>query len=253
MHSWKQLIDTIWQTGDRDITFALPAIFRSEAALVPPELKHFVQEARFGTDAFHLLPFCVLILTTAQHEDSLPPNASKISIESVDWHRAGANICTGENMRTVARCTCCPKEYTRARRFGGWANTKREAYLELLAKLLDAAEAPLSDRATEFGPFNDPADNLSADSTEETNGGASAERLCKVCGCSLILHSTTEKPSWSRVMDSVTVPAGINVTDGTSGFQVAKEAWQPLLKSITIGRHRVASSDKVQRTIYPCA
>ncbi len=99
-----------------------------------------------------------------------------------------------------------PRGYTRTRRIGGWANTKREAYLELLAKLLDAAGAPLSDQATEFGPFDDSADDLSADSTEDTNGGASAERLCKGCGCWLIPHSMTEKPSWSRVMDSSHLP-----------------------------------------------
>jgi hypothetical protein len=120
-----------------------------------------------------LLPFCVLILTTAQHEDSLPLNASKTSIESVGFHRKDC--------------------------------------------------------------------------------GASTEGPLKVCGCSLIPHSMTEKPSWSRLMASRHRMAGINFTDETSGLQVATKAWQPHLKSITMELHRVASSDKVQRTIYPCA
>jgi hypothetical protein len=60
------------------------------ALWVPPELKHFVQEARIGSDAFHWLPFCVLILTTAQHEGSLLLDASKMFIESVNFHRGDA-------------------------------------------------------------------------------------------------------------------------------------------------------------------
>jgi hypothetical protein len=47
--------------------------------------------------------------------------------------------------------------YTRTRRFGGWAVTKREQYLDLFAMQLNADDAPLSDRATEFGPFDDSA------------------------------------------------------------------------------------------------
>ncbi len=88
-----------------------------------------------------------------------------------------------------------PSGYTRTRRFGGWANTNREQYLELFARLLDAADAPLSDRATEFefGPLED---------SSVDQAGCSSERLCKVCGCLLIPHSMTPKPSWASVMNS---------------------------------------------------
>ncbi len=46
-----------------------------------------------------------------------------------------------------------PSGYTRTRWFGGWSNTKRDEYLERFAKLLGAAEVPLAEGATDFGPF----------------------------------------------------------------------------------------------------
>ena len=39
------------------------------------------------------------------------------------------------------------------------------------------------------------------DSTAD-QAGCSVERLCKVCGCSLIPHSMTPKPSWASIMNS---------------------------------------------------
>ena len=45
---------------------------------------------------------------------------------------------------------------TRTRRLCGWSNIRRERYLELFAKQLDADEIPLPPEATEFGPFDFP-------------------------------------------------------------------------------------------------
>lgn len=92
-----------------------------------------------------------------------------------------------------------PSGYTRTRRFGGWANVHRERFVERLAILLEAEDAPLSEEATEFGPFEDgPSDDSSADQEP----GPSAEPLCQVCGGSLIPHSEIPKPGWACVMHS---------------------------------------------------
>jgi hypothetical protein len=49
------------------------------------------------------------------------------------------------------------------------------------------------------------------------------------------------------------LPRWCHVTDGTSSLPVATKIWQPFLKSITIVCLQIASSDKVQHTIYPSA
>jgi hypothetical protein len=90
-----------------------------------------------------------------------------------------------------------PAGFTRTRRYGGWANTRRDQYLELFAKQLDAADVPLADGATDFGPFEEPVDLQT-----ELQPGVTVNQLCKICGCSLIPHSESPKPSWSQVMDS---------------------------------------------------
>jgi len=88
-----------------------------------------------------------------------------------------------------------PAGYTRTRRFGGWSNLRREQYLELLAKQLDAAEIPLPPEATEFGPFDD----LAASGEDEHK---SCPGPCPKCGSQLIPHRFQEKPSWSLIMAS---------------------------------------------------
>jgi hypothetical protein len=88
-----------------------------------------------------------------------------------------------------------PAGYTRTRRFGGWSNIRRERYLELFAKQLDAAEIPLPPEATEFGPFDD----LAADAEDEHK---SCPGPCPKCGSQLIPHRFQEKPSWSQIMAS---------------------------------------------------
>ncbi len=43
-----------------------------------------------------------------------------------------------------------PKGYTKTRRYGGWSNGRREAYLEQCSKQLDAIDVPLSPQTCEF-------------------------------------------------------------------------------------------------------
>ena len=92
-----------------------------------------------------------------------------------------------------------PSGYTRTRRFGGWSNSRRELYLELLAKQLNAAEFPLPPDATEFGPFDDLDQSGSDDHW--------ASPPCCQCGGQMIPHRLQTKPSWSQIMASSHRPA----------------------------------------------
>jgi len=89
-----------------------------------------------------------------------------------------------------------PSGYTRTRRFAGWSNTRRESYLELFAKLLEAAEFPLPPEATDFGPFED-----------LSSSGEDDHQPCPKCAGPLIPHRYQENPSWSWIMDSPHRPA----------------------------------------------
>ena len=91
-----------------------------------------------------------------------------------------------------------PKGYTRTRRFGGWSNVRRDQYLELFAKQLDASEIPLSEDAMDFGPF----DSQERDEGEVDLGPESFDSCCPRCSGQLIPHSETSKPSWAHVMGS---------------------------------------------------
>ena len=86
-----------------------------------------------------------------------------------------------------------PAGYTRTRRFGGWSNTRREQFLELFAKQLESTEAKLPAGATDFGPFEESADESQTEIEIQ---------LCKTCGCSLIPHSQSPRRSWATIMDS---------------------------------------------------
>lgn len=83
-----------------------------------------------------------------------------------------------------------PSGYTRTRRFGGWSNTKRAEFLELLAKQLCATDVPLAKGATDFGPMEDLTEGAQAAEDQENRGA----EPCQSCGGSLIPHSTQPKP-----------------------------------------------------------
>ena len=85
-----------------------------------------------------------------------------------------------------------PAGFTRTRRFGGWSNTRREQFLELFAKQLESTEANLPAGATDFGPFEESADESQTESEIQ---------LCKTCGCSLIPHSQSPRHSWATIMN----------------------------------------------------
>jgi hypothetical protein len=88
-----------------------------------------------------------------------------------------------------------PKGYTKTRRYGGWSNPRREAYLEQCGKQLDAIEAQLSPTACDFGPFEEPADQ--------------AESLCASCprcGGQMIPQGPRDKRPWSEIMNSTACP-----------------------------------------------
>ena len=89
-----------------------------------------------------------------------------------------------------------PKGYTKTRRYGGWSNPRREAYLEQCSKQLDAIEAPLSPQACEFDPFADPA-NDTDDACES----------CPACGGKMILQRQRKKPRWHEIMTSASRPS----------------------------------------------
>ncbi len=89
-----------------------------------------------------------------------------------------------------------PKGYTKTRRYGGWSNPRREAYLEQCSKQLDAIEAPLSPQACEFDPFDDPA-----------NDTDDAWKSCPACGGKMILQGQRKKPSWHKIMTSASRPS----------------------------------------------
>jgi hypothetical protein len=94
-----------------------------------------------------------------------------------------------------------PKGYTRTRRFGGWSNTRRKQYLELLAKQLDRSEIPLPEEAMELGPF-DSQENEKDGDDQENLVPEPLDRPCPHCRGQLIPHRQTDKPRWDQIMHS---------------------------------------------------
>jgi hypothetical protein len=84
-----------------------------------------------------------------------------------------------------------PKGYTKTRRYGGWSNPCRDAYLEQSSRQLEAIDAFLSETAVEFGPFD------AVESTDEESCKA-----CPDCGGEMILQREADRPSWRDVMAS---------------------------------------------------
>ncbi len=89
-----------------------------------------------------------------------------------------------------------PKGFTKTRLYGGWSNTRRGVYVERCCHLLEAADAPLSDDACEFGPF-DPL---------EPQGDDDSSPTCPSCGQPMIPQGEISKPSWQDVMASADRP-----------------------------------------------
>jgi hypothetical protein len=90
-----------------------------------------------------------------------------------------------------------PKGFTKTRRYGGWSNTRRSAYVERCSHLLDASNAPLSPEAEAFGPF-EPLD-------EDSEVPAQSHPPCQRCGAAMIPQGIQEHPtklSWRHVMAS---------------------------------------------------
>lgn len=85
-----------------------------------------------------------------------------------------------------------PKGYTKTRRFGGWSNTRRDAYLERCSILLEAASDDLPAAAVDFDPlaFEQDAEPI----------------CCPGCGSEMILQREVLQPSWPDVMASTDRP-----------------------------------------------
>ncbi len=96
-----------------------------------------------------------------------------------------------------------PKGYTKTRRFGGWSNPRRDAYLEQCGKQLEAIDALLSPEGCEFGPFEDVGDELEGTC-----------KSCPACGGEMILQGERAKPSWRDVMSSPSRPSWYLVPGG---------------------------------------
>lgn len=82
-----------------------------------------------------------------------------------------------------------PKGYVRCRRYGGWSNRHREAFVARCQELLG----------------NEPIESPTGDASVDDR--ADRQRRCKECGESMLLVAETEKPSWSSVMTGIHRPS----------------------------------------------
>jgi len=87
-----------------------------------------------------------------------------------------------------------PAGFTKTRHFGGWSNRQRGDYLERCARLLDAADAPLSDDADRF----EPSEWESADEDHDCR--------CPACGGKLQLVRMETRRSWRDILHSASAP-----------------------------------------------
>lgn len=96
-----------------------------------------------------------------------------------------------------------PDGLTKTRYFGGWSNTRREAYLEQCACQMESAEVDVDDQAIDFPP----ASSLSMTHPESVGNDT---LTCSHCGserCELL--EVTSKPSWKTILrrESRTCPS----------------------------------------------
>lgn len=87
-----------------------------------------------------------------------------------------------------------PKDFTKVRRFGGWSNTRREAYLERCSNQLEAAQVPLSDDLFAWDP------HLSSESTSSDSEDETGCPPCPQCGGDLHVIAEHPKPSWAELL-----------------------------------------------------
>ena len=153
-----------------------------------------------GQPAKHVLKYLARYLSGGPISDSRILATAKDSITIL----ACAGDETGGNQKQVpitltqlefTRRWCLhvlPSGYTRSRRYGGWSNTRRKKFIDLM----DGYLVGTSQKAA-----INPAD-LPEDGDIEF-----VEKRCPCCGSGLIPHSYQDKPSWTQVMNSSSRPA----------------------------------------------
>jgi len=105
---------------------------------------------------------------------------------------APLTLSTGEFVRRWC-LHILPRGFTKTRRFGGWSNRRREAYLDRCAVLLDAAAAPVGPHATDF-----PLDEPSSRQTDPDCPVHDARETCPQCGGRLVVVEEAARPSWAH-------------------------------------------------------
>ena len=154
-----------------------------------------------GQSAKHVLKYLARYLSGGPISDSRILATGKDSVTILA--RAGDQ--TGGNQKQVpitltqlefTRRWCLhvlPSGYIRSRRYGGWSNTRRKKYLELMDGYLVRTS-----QKTAIDP---------ADLPEDEDIIEFVEKRCPCCGSGLIPHSHQNKPSWTQVMNSSSRPA----------------------------------------------
>lgn len=110
---------------------------------------------------------------------------------------APCTLSTGEFVRRWC-LHILPRGFTKTRRFGGWSNRRREAYLERCAVLMDAAAAPVGPHATDFPP-----DDPSSRQADLDCPAHDAGQTCPQCGGRLAVVEETTRPAWRDVFATV--------------------------------------------------
>lgn len=104
--------------------------------------------------------------------------------KSVPWKLSGVEFARRWSLHIL------PKGYVRCRRFGGWSNHHRQAFIADCRELLRYDQSPSTD----------PPDTL--ESAADPQG-----RCCPECGKQMLLVSERVQPSWREVMNSDVRPS----------------------------------------------
>ena len=173
-------------------------------------VSHIQAPPRAGSSAEQVLKYLARYLAggpisdsriVATDQESVTFMARQGEVSGGDWEQVPMTLSQVEFTRRWC-LHVLPAGYTKTRRFGGWSNIRREQYLERLAiqlQAVDPALAPLSAQASDFGPFDEIAEQHSGDAEEGKENG---QRVCPQCGSQLIPHSVVAKPSWAEIMAS---------------------------------------------------
>jgi hypothetical protein len=98
-----------------------------------------------------------------------------------------------------------PKGYTKTRRYGGWSNTRRDAYLETCRQQLASRASHLSDDSPDDNKSDiDRLHDLLSETAEEVD--VAATPCCVGCGRPMILQGERRQRSWWEVMTSPSRP-----------------------------------------------